>query len=62
MTITELIEKLQDMREKYGGGVDVTVWQYGGGMDDLCDVSPVFDPLIGMVVLDTSVHDSGLRR
>ena len=62
MTIDELISALAALKEKHGGDVDVTVWQYGGGLDDLCSVEPRYDAGTGTVVLDTDIHDSGLRR
>lgn len=61
MTIDQLIEALEAIKTKHGD-VDVTVWQYGGGLDDLCNVTPVFDSEYGLVVLDTTIHESGARR
>jgi len=62
MTIDQMIAELQALKEQHGGDVDVTVWRYGGGLDDLCDVTPVFDPSVGAIVLDTTLNDSGIRR
>lgn len=62
MTIDEFIAALESLREAHGGDVDVTVWQYGGGLDDLCNAVPVFDPELGLVVLETTEHESLLRR
>lgn len=62
MTIDKLISALAALKEKHGGDIDVTVWKYGGGLDDLCSVSPAYDPETGTVVLDTEIHDSGQRR
>ena len=61
-TIDQTIASLQELKDRHGGDVDVTVWQYGGGDDDLCNVTPVFDEEIGMVVFKTTCHESGLRR
>lgn len=61
-TIDQTIAALHVLKERHGGNVDVTVWQYGGGADDLCNVTPVFNEEIGMVVLETTCHESGLRR
>lgn len=61
MTITQLIAALEALKEKHGD-IDVTVWQYGGGLDDLCDVEPKFSDDTGTVVLETTCHDSGMRR
>lgn len=36
MTIGQLIVALEALKEKHGD-VDVTVFQYGGGLDDLCN-------------------------
>jgi len=64
MTIDQMIAAMNALKEQHGGDVDVTVWQYGGGLDDLCDVTPVFDVELGcgMVVLETTQHESGIRR
>lgn len=61
MTINRLIAALEAPKETYGD-VDVTVWEYGGGLDDLCNVTPVFDEKQGLVVLETTLHESGARR
>lgn len=61
-TIDQTIAALQALKAQHGGDVDVTVWQYGGGDDDLCNVAPVFNEELGMVVLETTCHESGLRR
>lgn len=61
MTIDQLIAALRLLKEQHGD-VDVTVWQYGGGLDDLCNVMPVFDAEYGVVVLETTQHESGARR
>lgn len=63
MTLNETIAALLVLKEKYGGDVDVTVWQYGGGLDDLCNAEPIFDTETQTVVLDvTCTHSSGARR
>ncbi len=62
MTIDQMIAALNALKEQHGGDVDVTVWQYGGGLDDLCDVTPVFDEECGTVVFETTQHESGIRR
>ena len=59
MTIDELISDLKTLKETYGDDVEVTVWQYGGGNEDLCDVHPVFDPELQRVVLETTCNDAG---
>lgn len=62
-TIDQAISGLQALKEQHGGSVDIAVWQYGGGMDDLCNATPVFDVEIGMVVFAaTTSHESGIRR
>lgn len=61
MTISEMIEALSALKDKHGD-VDVTVWQYGGGLEDLCNVIPRYDVDTLTVVLDTSTHESGIRR
>ena len=61
MTIDELISALAALKENHGD-VDVTVWQYGGGLDNLCSVAPRHDTETGTVVLDTEIHDSGQCR
>lgn len=64
MTIDQMISALNALKEQHSGDIDVTVWQYGGGLDDLCDVTPVFDGKLGfgMVVFETTQHESGIRR
>lgn len=63
MNLNQMIEALQALKADRGGDVDVTVWQYGGGMDDLCNVTPIFDAETQTVVLDaTGAHESGARR
>jgi hypothetical protein len=62
MKIDQLISALHALKEAHGGEVDVTVWQYGGGLDDLCDVLPVFNAETGTVVFETTCHASGMRR
>ena len=61
MTSDQMIVALEALKERHGE-VDVTVWQYGGGLDDLCTVAPRHDAETGTVVLDTEIHDSGQRR
>lgn len=61
MPIEQLISALRELKEKHGD-VDVTVWQHGGGMGDLCNVTPVFDEEQRLVVLETTQHESGARR
>lgn len=63
MTLNDFIAALQVLRDKHGCNVDVTVWQYGGGLDDLCNADPIFDTETQTVVLDvTGRHSSGARR
>lgn len=61
MTITELVKALEALKDEHGD-IDVTVFQYGGGLDDLCDVRPAFDEEYGYVVFETTCHGSGIRR
>jgi hypothetical protein len=61
MTIDKLINVLEALKKEHGN-IDVTVWQYGGGLDDLCDVMPVFDAEYGLVVLDAIRRDPEIRR
>ena len=53
MNISELIEKLEAIKEEHGD-VNVAVWQYAGGDDEVCDVSPRYDKSVEQVVLDTT--------
>jgi hypothetical protein len=63
MILNEVIDALKALKEAHGGDVDVTMWQYGGGLDDLCNVRPIFDPETRTVLMDaTGAHDSGARR
>lgn len=61
MRIDLLIAALQAEQARRGL-VDVTVWQYGGGRDDLCSVAPVYDEQLDVVVLETTLHESGTHR
>ncbi len=36
--------------------------EYSGGLDDLCGVTPIFDAEQGLIVLETTQHESGARR
>lgn len=63
MNLDEMISALNELKEKHGGDVDVTMWEYGGGMDDLRDVNPVFSTGTHTVVIEsTGDHGSGARR
>jgi hypothetical protein len=61
MTIDQVITALEALKKEHGN-IDVTVWQYGGGLDDLCDVMPVFDAEYRMIVLETTRHEPEIRR
>lgn len=61
MQIDKLIESLSALKELHGN-IDVTVWQYGGGLDDLCSVLPKYDEELDVILLDTEIHESGERR
>lgn len=61
MTLLELAAKLELMYAEHGD-VDVTVWEYAGGDDALCDVYPYFDEQYEIVVLHTTQHSSGIMR
>lgn len=62
MTIDELIFELEALKKEIGGEVDVTVWQYAGGNDVLCDVRPVFDNNYGRVILETTWTEDRISR
>jgi len=62
MTIDELISDLNALKETLGGDVEVTVWQYTGGNEDLYDVHPIFDLMLQRVVLETTRNDAGISR
>lgn len=62
MSIDQLIAALESLKATHGGDVDVTVWEYAGGDDALCDVRPVFDADHAVVVLETTYHASGATR
>jgi len=61
-TLDQIIASLQVLKDQHGGDLDAAVWQYGGGANDLCNVTPVFDAELGMVVFETTCHESGIRR
>ena len=54
MNIDKLIERLEVLKQAHGGDVEVNVWAYAGGNDELCDVTPGFDPELKRVVLERS--------
>jgi len=58
MNINLLIEKLNKLKQKHGKNIDVTVWQYGGGLYDLCTVDPHYSDDTGTIVLKTEIHNS----
>jgi hypothetical protein len=63
MTLNETIEALQKLAQTHGGTRDVTVWQYGGGLDDLRHIAPTWDADTWTVVIEAGVeHESGARR
>ena len=63
MNLNQTIEALLALKAKHGCDVDVTVWQYGGGLDDLCDVVPLYEQETQTVVLEAhGLHSSGARR
>jgi hypothetical protein len=53
MNISETIKALEGLKAKHGD-VEVTIWQYAGGTDNLCNISPVFDEEMKCVILDTT--------
>ena len=57
-----MITALQTLKAAHGGDVEVTVWQYAGGNDDLCDVLPVFNTEYERIILQTSVNDADISR
>lgn len=63
MKLHEMITALEALKAEQGGDVDVTVWVYGGGLDDLCNATPTFDAETQTVVIDAvGVHASEARR
>jgi hypothetical protein len=54
MTIDELMCELNMLKERVGGDADVTVWQYDGGLDTLCDVAPAFNDEFGVVIFEVA--------
>lgn len=63
ISINNLIEELKKLSKIHGGETHVTVWQYGGGLDDLCNVEPCFDEETNTIVLSAiGMHESGARR
>lgn len=62
MSIDQLITALTELKAQHGGEAAVTVWAYAGGNDALCDVQPVFDQELGVVVLETSFCKPEISR
>lgn len=50
MTITELINELESLKNKHGN-VDAGMFVYDGGYDALYGVRPVFDKQLNLVVM-----------
>jgi hypothetical protein len=52
VNVDQAIELLQALKTQHGGEIDVTVWQYAGGNDELCDVEPRYDAETQTVVIE----------
>ena len=61
MIISELIDELQAIKDTHGD-VEVTIWMYAGGNDELHDVSPVYDDELARVLLQTHWNAAELYR
>lgn len=62
MKISQLIESLGELWDEHGD-LDVAVWQYGGGLEDLCNVKPVHVPEHGVVAIYApTLYDPPIRR
>lgn len=62
MTIDKLIDALNTLKAQHGGDMEVTVWEYAGGDEELRSVTPGFNSEHGLIVLETSYHDPSIRR
>ena len=60
MNIDKAIEALQALKAQHGGEVDVTVWQYAGGMDDIFEELPQYDPETQTVVIEAKGRNSAM--
>jgi hypothetical protein len=60
MTITEMIKKLESLKEQHGD-VEVATWQYAGGMDAQCGVDLQYGAEFGTVDVITTTY-LGPRR
>jgi hypothetical protein len=63
MELRHMIVLLQALAAEHGDSVEVTLWEYGGGLDDLMNAKPVYDEETQTVVIDSDGrHTSGARR
>lgn len=61
MIISELIDELQAIKDTHGD-VEVTIWTYTGGNDELHDVKPVYDVKLARIVLQTCWNSAEIMR
>jgi hypothetical protein len=62
MKISEMITELEFLKGKHGD-IDVTMWQYNGGGEELCNIDPFFsDKLLTVILNDDGPHESEARR
>lgn len=62
MVISELIRELHILKHNFGD-VDTTAWHYGGGLDDLMNVKPIYNEELNVVLLEPDGdHVSKARR
>jgi len=62
MKIDEVVDVLNRIKNTHGD-VDVAAWHYGGGLDDLMDVNPIYNEKLNVVLLEPdSNHVSKARR
>ena len=63
MELRRLIEMLESLAAEHGDSIDVTLWQYSGGMDDLMNALPAYDKETQTLVIEAKGrHTSGAQR
>ena len=61
MIISELIDELQAIKDTHGD-VEVVIWTYAGGNDELHDVKPLYSEEYGRIVLQTHWNSAEIYR
>jgi len=52
MTINELIEALEELKDNVGGDIEVKLWEHAGANSALVDITSVNNTTAGVVTLN----------